>query len=85
MGLRPGEVDAIKGGTVGDVDLAFRKVILTWLQQEYDFNKHGKPSWRKLLECIGSPAGGANPALAMRVAANHPGMNVRYARNTENF
>ena len=73
-------MDAIVRGTIGDVDLAFRKVILTWLQQEYDVNKHGKPSWRKLLECIGSSAGGANPALAMRLAAHHPGiMFVMYS------
>ena len=79
MGLRPGELDAIARGTVGDIDLAFRKVILTWLQQEYDVNKHGKPSWRKLLECIGSPAGGANPALAMRLAADHSGITFMIA------
>ena len=44
LGLRPGEMDAITRGTVGDVDLAFQRVILKWLQQEYDVNKHGKPS-----------------------------------------
>ena len=69
-------MDAIKTGSIGDVDQAFRKVVLTWLQQEYDVKRHGKPSWRRLLECIGSPSGGSNFALAMRLAGHHQGITI---------
>ena len=73
LGLKPGAVDGIKKENIGDVDQAFQKVLLTWLRQVYDVKRHGPPSWRKLLECIGSPSGGANLALAKRLAPLHPG------------
>ena len=73
LGLKPGAVDGIKKENIGDVDQAFQKVLLTWLRQEYDVKRHGPPSWRKLLECIGIPSGGANLALAKRLAPLHPG------------
>jgi hypothetical protein len=74
LGIRSGDMDAIAEGSFGNVDSAFRKVIQTWLKQDYSVQKHGKPSWRKLLKCVGSPAGGANNALAMRVADRHKGI-----------
>ena len=33
--------------------------------------KFGKPSWQRLVEVVGDPAGGANPALASQIAEKH--------------
>ena len=36
--------------------------------------KFGKPTWRRLVEAVEDPAGGNNYALALQIAAEHPGM-----------
>ena len=69
LGLRPGDLDAIHRGN--DIDRAFTKIILMWLQQNYDVRKHGPPTWRNLVEAVDDPAGGNNHALAMSIADKH--------------
>ena len=67
--LRPGDLDAIHRGN--DIDRAFTKIILMWLQQNYDVHKHGPPTWRNLVKAVDDPAGGNNHALAMSIADKH--------------
>ena len=43
-----------------------------WLRQSYNIEKYGPPTWRKLVEAVGSPTGGNNRALAKGIASRHP-------------
>ena len=38
--------------------------------------RFGKPTWRRLVEAVEDPAGGNNHALALNIAAEHPGMQL---------
>ena len=33
--------------------------------------RFGEPSWKRLVEVVGDPAGGANPAVANQIAEKH--------------
>jgi hypothetical protein len=37
----------------------------------YDIERHGPPSWRKLVEAVDNPAGGSDHALALKIAKEH--------------
>ena len=39
--------------------------------RNYNVKKFGEPTWQKLVEAVGDPAGGANAALARKIATNH--------------
>ena len=73
LGLPPSELDKISRNCPRDCDEALFQVIVTWLRQSYDVNKHGHPSWKTLVEAVASEAGGQNPALARKIAAAHRG------------
>ena len=51
---------------------ALEDVLLMWLNQQYDVNKHGPPTWRMLVEAVDKKSGGNNHELAKQIAANHP-------------
>ena len=36
--------------------------------------RFGKPTWRRLVEAVEDRVGGNNHALALKIAAEHPGM-----------
>ena len=36
--------------------------------------RFGNPTWRKLVKAVDDPVGGNNHALALKIAAEHPGM-----------
>ena len=42
-----------------------------FLRKNYDWEKHGEPSWRLIVMAIAYKAGGDNPSLAMEIAENH--------------
>ena len=46
-------------------------MVTCWLQHKYDTSCHGLPTWEKLVQVIGSPAGGNNTALALTIAQQH--------------
>ena len=51
-------------------NVCLREVILMWLQgSSYS---HSPPTWKRVVEVVGSPAGGDNPVLARRIASQHP-------------
>ena len=71
LGLPPGELEAIQQTHSQNVALALTQVLLLWLRQQYDFEKYGRPTWQRLVEAVGSPSGGNNHILAMRIAEKH--------------
>ena len=72
LGLSPGKLETIRVHNSKAED-CLREVILGWLQKAgYDFQQYGPPTWRWVVEAVASPAGGNNPELARRIAAQHP-------------
>ena len=69
LGLRPSDLDAVRRGN--DIDLAFTKILLMWLRQNYNVHEYGLPTWRNLVKAIDHSAGGNNHELAMKVAGEH--------------
>ena len=72
LGLPPEELNKIQTTFPRHVDHAFIEVLLVWLKQCYKVEKHGHPTWRRLVEAVDSPAGGNNHALAGEIARRHP-------------
>ena len=42
-----------------------------WLKRNYNVKKFGEPTWQKLVEAVGHPAGGAHMGLAREIARKH--------------
>ena len=69
LGLPVGELDSIRRAFHQVIDQAFDEVLLLWLRQRYDVQRHGLPTWRRLVEAVDSPNGGGDSALAMNIAS----------------
>ena len=78
LGLSPGKLESIRAMYHQRINQAIIDVLLLWLRQDYDLQRHGHPTWRRLVEAVDSPNGGNNPALAINIANRHlvPGMFV---------
>ena len=76
FGLPFGELESIRTAYHHLIDQAIDQVLLLWLKQCYDVQRHDLPTWRRLVEAVDSPNGGNNPALAIDIANRHlvPGM-----------
>ena len=61
------------GLSAGSFDPKMQSVIENWLIQNYNTQRHQIPSYRRLVKAVASKVGGSNPALAKKIAANHPG------------
>ena len=65
--LPPAELDSLRVDE-SKAARALSGVLQAWLKQNYNTEKHGPPTWRKLVEAVDSPAGGNNHALAKAIA-----------------
>lgn len=74
LGLSPGELDAIRKENSHDADQSFNVVVLKWLRQQYEVERFGCPTWKRLVEAVESPVGGNNPVLAAQMAVRHRGI-----------
>ena len=72
LGIPVAELDSIRAVFCQFVDQALREVLQVWLKQRYNVQRHGRPTWRRLVEAVDSSAGGHNPALAKDIAERHP-------------
>ena len=70
LGILYYEIEVIKEEN-DHVDQRFTAVLCLWLNQRYNVNKHGHPTWRKLVEVVDSPTGGKNHGLAKTIASRH--------------
>ena len=68
LGIPPDVLNNIKE----EPNRALSNVLQVWLKQNYNTDKHGLPTWRKLVEAVDNPAGGNNHALAKAIASEHP-------------
>lgn len=53
-------------------DSCLKSTLLEFLKKNYDFEKHGEPSWRLIVKAVARRAGGNNVELALRIAKDHP-------------
>ena len=61
------------GLPVGGFDPTLEDVIRVWLEQNYNTERHGLPSYQRLALAVASKVGPSNPALAKKIAKNRPG------------
>ena len=66
--IRHAELNTISARHQNDPIECLRDILCAWLQQHYDHNINGQPSWRILCQAIYKPVGGNNPGLASRIA-----------------
>ena len=64
-----------------DSEQALNDVLLLWLEQQYDVDRFGPPTWRMLVEAVDKESGGNDHELAKKIALSHPaGIHYRVGR-----
>ena len=56
-----------------DARSCLEAVLFVWLSKSYNVEKHGPPSWRTLVKAVADRIGGADVALALKIAKKYPG------------
>ena len=70
--LRPSDLNDIHSSYHQSPGRALTEVLQLWLQGKYNVEKHGPPTWRRLVEAVNSRTVGNNSDLAKQIASNHP-------------
>ena len=70
LGLLIAVLESI-GKAESDTERALYEMLKLWLQQKYDAERFGLPTWRMLVEAVDQEAGGNNNELAKKIASNH--------------
>ena len=78
LALRVPDADTIGNKWRDDPKDCLREILKQWLKKCYDTQKHGPPTWRKLVEAVANDNGGSNPALAETIARKY---QCEYSRN----
>ena len=65
--LKESTLDVIECNNPGDVDGCLHKALGEWLKLNYDHQRHGRPSWRRLAEAVSS----LDYALSEKIATTH--------------
>jgi hypothetical protein len=79
LGLPIAVLESIRK-TESDDEQALYGTLKLWLQQKYNTERFGPPTWRMLVEAVDQKAGGNNNELAKNIATNHPATS-RQSRN----
>ena len=69
--LKPNELEIIQAGNNGDPIACLTLTVTKWLKRNYNVGMFGEPTWQWLVEAVSDPAGGANMALARKIARRH--------------
>ena len=79
--LKPDILETIEAAKTGNPTACLIATIKEWLNSNYNVKKFGEPTWQHLVKAVSHPAGGANVALATKIAENHKarGMYSGYA------
>ena len=80
MGLRlkPKDLQSIERRFPQDSSRALSTVVESWLQQQYNVQKCGPPTWQMLVKAVDNPAGGNDHTLAKKIASKHPASELYY-------
>ena len=52
LGLEQYDIDIIRINNLGDSSLCLQHALHSWLNMNYKYEKHGRPSWRKIAEAV---------------------------------
>ena len=69
--LKSDVLESIQVGSGSDPPACLASMVTEWLKRNYNVNRFGEPTWQKLVEAVGHPAGGANMAAARDIARKH--------------
>ena len=73
LGIRNSTMESIKSKGQGDVHELLRNMVIEWLKMNYNVDRFGPPTWRRIVEAVGEISGGKNPALADKLAKKYKG------------
>ena len=71
--LDPSKLDVIEKENK-ELEDCLTKVLTLWLKKTYNTERFGEPSWKLLADAVRDPAGGNNPALALKITKKHGGI-----------
>ena len=74
--LLPSDETTIASSCHDNPDECLRVVLIKWLKKCYNTQKHGPPTWQKLVAAVANSTGGDNPALAKTIAESHRGEHL---------
>ena len=83
--LSPDTLDRIQAGSSGDPITCLTSMVTEWLKRNYNVKKFGQPTWQRVVEVVGHPAGGANMAVASEIARRHKAGGKLVSVNTCNY
>jgi hypothetical protein len=69
--LRQPDLDRIKADHKQDSSSCLEKMVTMWLNQSYNTERFGLPSWKMLVEAVAHRNGGNNNALAIHIATKY--------------
>lgn len=72
--IKPSKLKEIGAAHPGDPAECLSDVVTVWLNKDYNWQKFGEPTWRRIVEVIAEPAAGGNPAVAYSIAESHSGI-----------
>ena len=75
--LRPPVLDRIEKERPNDVKSCLSEMAREWLNQSYNTQRFGVPSWKMLVDAVAHRSGGNNQALARHIASKYKGGSVR--------
>ncbi len=65
--LKEGVLRSIKNRSTTDT-MAMSSVVEEWLNQNYNTEKFGPPTWKMLVDVVANPNGGNNSRVAQEIA-----------------
>ena len=77
--LRPSTLARIEKERPNDMKSCLSEMVTEWLNQSYNTQRFGLPSWKMLVEAVAHRNGGNNQALATIIANKYNGQSVRAA------
>ena len=69
--LKSDVLESIQAVSGSDPPACLASMVTEWLRRNYNVKRFGEPTWQRLVEAVGHPAGGANMAVARDIARRH--------------
>ena len=71
LGLLSSDIGKIENTCHCKPEDCLREVLLRWIKLGYNVDKHGLPTWKKIVQITVEPAAGNDPALGEKLAIKH--------------
>ena len=78
--LKPDDLETINNK--GDTSTCLYLMVSEWLKKNYNVKKFGEPTWQRLVQAVGDPAGGANMGVAKKIAVRHKAKGMLRSQST---